>query len=218
MTGGPSSTSSPGRRRRDAEHSRRRLLEAALELFSDRGFDRTTTREIGERAGVDAALIARYFGSKTKLYIAAMEARSATDGPVDALDPARLGELLGGPGRNAPGPVLRTAVLPQEDPAVQLAAREQLYQRLVTPLADRLAQEGLSDPQLQAEIAGAALAGIALGRHAGTLSALDAVPQDQLVELVHALLTRGLGTPPASHEATTPAPATTAEPRNPAHG
>ncbi|MFE2696343.1 TetR family transcriptional regulator [Streptomyces mirabilis] len=29
------------------------------------GFDRTTIRDISERAGVDPALIARYFGSKT---------------------------------------------------------------------------------------------------------------------------------------------------------
>ncbi|MFI1198623.1 helix-turn-helix domain-containing protein [Streptomyces sp. NPDC020883] len=218
MTGGPSSTSSPTRRRRDAERSRRLLLEAAVELFADRGFERTTTREIGERAGVDAALIARYFGSKTKLYIAAMEARSATDGVADALDPVRLGELLGGTGRKAPGPVLRTAVLSQDDPALQQAAREQLYRRLVTPLADRLAHEGVPDPELRAEVAGAALAGIALGRQAGTLRALDSVPQEQLVELVHTLLTQGLGLRPSAGEAATAVPKGTAEPRNATHG
>ncbi len=54
--------------------SRTRLLDAAQALFSERGFDATTTRQIAERADVDAALIARYFGNKAKLYLAAVAA------------------------------------------------------------------------------------------------------------------------------------------------
>ena len=46
------------RRPHDAEASRRALLEAAQEVFEAVGYDRATTREIGERAGVDPALIA----------------------------------------------------------------------------------------------------------------------------------------------------------------
>jgi AcrR family transcriptional regulator len=47
---------------RDAAASKQALLEAARSLFGQRGFKSTTIRDIGERAGVDAALIARYFG------------------------------------------------------------------------------------------------------------------------------------------------------------
>ena len=54
-------------RRRDSAASRDRLLSAAGELFADRGFDRTSAREIGERAGVDPTMIARYFGGKAQL-------------------------------------------------------------------------------------------------------------------------------------------------------
>ena len=56
------------RRRHDAGASRRALLDATGPLFDERGFDRATTRDIGARAGVDAALIARYFGSKEGLH------------------------------------------------------------------------------------------------------------------------------------------------------
>src|SRR6478752_10748614 len=61
-----------GRRVRDSSASRRSLLDAAGALFHARGYEATTVREIGERAGVDPALIARYFGSKEALYLAVL--------------------------------------------------------------------------------------------------------------------------------------------------
>src|ERR1700735_2076561 len=61
-------------RPRDAPASRQALFSAAQELFAQKGFERTTLREIGELAGVDAALLARYFGSKADLYVAVVAA------------------------------------------------------------------------------------------------------------------------------------------------
>jgi AcrR family transcriptional regulator len=61
-------------RSRDAQASRQQLFSAAQELFAQKGFERTTLREIGELAGVDAALVARYFGSKADLYVAVVAA------------------------------------------------------------------------------------------------------------------------------------------------
>jgi len=55
-------------RKRNSAQSRELLLVAATELFSERGYEGTTIREVGVRAGVDAALIARYFGSKAQLF------------------------------------------------------------------------------------------------------------------------------------------------------
>src|SRR6202042_3088939 len=78
-TGSPRGADRTGRPR-DAAASKDALLQAARTLFGQQGFEGTTIREIGERAGVDAALIARYFGSKAYLYIAAVVAEDA-DGP-----------------------------------------------------------------------------------------------------------------------------------------
>jgi AcrR family transcriptional regulator len=64
-------------RSRDAAASRDALLRAAQTLFGQQGFEGTTIREIGEQAGVDAALIARDFGSKDDLYIAAVVTEDA---------------------------------------------------------------------------------------------------------------------------------------------
>ena len=57
--------------RSDAEQSRERLLHAALRLFAQQGFAKTSTREIAEAAGVNLAAISYYFGDKQGLYRAA---------------------------------------------------------------------------------------------------------------------------------------------------
>jgi AcrR family transcriptional regulator len=56
------------RSRRRPGEGRRLLLESARELFSERGYSRTSTREIAERAGIAEALLFRNFGSKATLY------------------------------------------------------------------------------------------------------------------------------------------------------
>jgi TetR/AcrR family transcriptional regulator len=55
-------------RQRDAERSRERLLDAALDVFSAKGFAGARVQEIAERAGVNAQLISYYFGGKEGLY------------------------------------------------------------------------------------------------------------------------------------------------------
>lgn len=60
-------------RRRDAEASRRVILDAAEELFSLVGYDRASLGEIGRRAGVSTALPAYFYGGKEGLYGAVLE-------------------------------------------------------------------------------------------------------------------------------------------------
>lgn len=56
-----------GRRPSGGPDTREQILEAARELFAEKGFERTTMRAVAERAGVDPALIAHYFGNKDGL-------------------------------------------------------------------------------------------------------------------------------------------------------
>ena len=49
--------------------SREALLSAAGVLFTDRGYDGVSTREIADHAGVNLALIQYHFGSKAKLFL-----------------------------------------------------------------------------------------------------------------------------------------------------
>ena len=53
--------------------TRERILRAALEAFSENGFEGATTREIATRAGVPLGLLQYHFGAKPKLWRAAVE-------------------------------------------------------------------------------------------------------------------------------------------------
>ena len=43
------------------------IMEAAEELFAEKGFDGTSVRDVAKEAGVNLAMISYYFGSKEKL-------------------------------------------------------------------------------------------------------------------------------------------------------
>lgn len=55
-------------KKRDAESTRSKITACAQQLFTEKGYDGAGIREIAACAGVDAALIARYFGSKRQLF------------------------------------------------------------------------------------------------------------------------------------------------------
>ncbi|MFD9685951.1 helix-turn-helix domain-containing protein [Kitasatospora sp. NPDC059088] len=175
-------------RRRDAARSRELLIQAALELFAERGYERTTTREIGERAGVDPALIARYFGGKTQLYLATVQLELGNEPPADLLEEERLRTLLVRLTQRGPGPSFQAAVQPGDNTEVQQASRAYLYGRMVDPLRERFTAEGVDRPQLRAELAAAAFAGIVLARSSGAFSELAAADPEELLPLLRDLL------------------------------
>ncbi|MBT0773687.1 TetR family transcriptional regulator [Kineosporia sp. J2-2] len=178
-------------RRRNAAQSRELLLAAAGELFAENGYEKTTLREIGVRAGVDAALVARYFGSKAKLYLATLKLEGSNGGldPIDVRDPARLHRLLERVRELGSGPSLWAAVRPHQDPELQASAVEMLEQRFLAPGRGTAEQAGLDQAGLRAEIVTAALAGIVMSRTAGTFPALTQADPDDLAPLIARMLT-----------------------------
>jgi AcrR family transcriptional regulator len=55
-----------------ADDGRARVLAAATRLFAERGFDGTSTREIGRASGLNIATVAYHVGAKADLYRAVM--------------------------------------------------------------------------------------------------------------------------------------------------
>ena len=56
------------RSRASGQDTRRRILAAAGELFSARGYEDVTIRDIAAVAAADPALVIRYFTSKNDLF------------------------------------------------------------------------------------------------------------------------------------------------------
>jgi AcrR family transcriptional regulator len=61
-------------RRPGNQDTRSSILEAARSAFAEKGFDHASIRSIAAGAGVDAALVHHYFGTKEKLFLAVMNA------------------------------------------------------------------------------------------------------------------------------------------------
>src|SRR5215469_1778339 len=61
------------RPRMSGSDRRHQLVEAALEVFSRKGFEGTTTKEVAAAAGVTEAIIFRHFPTKQALYTAVLD-------------------------------------------------------------------------------------------------------------------------------------------------
>lgn len=70
----------PGRARklRRGPLTRKQILDASLRLFSDKGFARTSVRDIAQAAGITDAAIYYHFSSKRELFEALLEERGFT--------------------------------------------------------------------------------------------------------------------------------------------
>lgn len=79
---------SPPVRRRDADATKEKILDAALQSFSTQGFEASSTRQIESLAGVKRGLISYHFGSKQQLWEAAVDRLMRVVGKdlQDALD------------------------------------------------------------------------------------------------------------------------------------
>ncbi|MGO9154144.1 TetR/AcrR family transcriptional regulator [Mycobacterium sp.] len=77
-------TANTGRRRRGrptgSSGTRNRILTSARELFARNGIGNTSIRAVAAAAGVDSALVHHYFGTKEKLFAAAVHI------PIDPMD------------------------------------------------------------------------------------------------------------------------------------
>ena len=66
--------------RMSADKRRAVILQTAFDLFSQRGFSGTTTKDIARASGVSEAMVFKHFSSKDELYGAILEAKKCADG------------------------------------------------------------------------------------------------------------------------------------------
>lgn len=121
---------------RDARRTRAAILAAAQEAFSRTGYLDTGLREITAAAGANPSLVSRYFGSKERLYEAALadllDARTIT-----TLRPETFGESVVSiltatvPGQRNPLPMM---LLASADPTARAISHRLLMEVFIEPL------------------------------------------------------------------------------------
>ena len=81
----------PTRRTPKGDATRRRILEAALELFGSRGYSDTRLEDIAEQVGLSRPAVLKHFGSKEHLFVETYQLAMQSlpgwfDGPQDVID------------------------------------------------------------------------------------------------------------------------------------
>ncbi|MFJ9359653.1 TetR/AcrR family transcriptional regulator [Streptomyces mirabilis] len=174
-----------------APATRDRILDAAREEFSERGYEKTSVRGIAKAAGVDSALVHHYFGTKEQVFEAAIEGAFAPalaaptaveDGPLDTVG-ERLTRFLLGIWEN---PTTRTPLLAIVRSAVNNESAAAVFRRLVAAqLLRRIAGRlDLPDAELRAELAAAQLVGVAMLRYVIKVEPLASADVERIVERV----------------------------------
>jgi AcrR family transcriptional regulator len=80
-------------RPRNAEATRAEILRSSRSLFAASGFDGVSLRDIATKAGINVALVVRYFGSKDQLFAEAVSEGFVLSDLV-AVPRDQLGEVL----------------------------------------------------------------------------------------------------------------------------
>ena len=146
MQDGGTMTRSDPIREQVIQARREQVLDAAAAVFADKGFDRATTKEIAQAAGVSEGTIYNYFANKFDLLIGLMSRIAEIGTLPDELVAARQGDVRDffamafrhRMGRIEQGEGMLKAILPQV--FVHPDLRDQFYQQYVLPIAVLLEQ------------------------------------------------------------------------------
>ena len=179
-----------GRRPGPDTGTRAAIIEAAGRLFLERGYEETSMRAIGALAGVDAALVTHFFGSKANLLA------SAVHWPFDP--DVEIPRLLSG-GRDQVGrrlvrlmtrtwddqqqhnPILTLLRAATSEPRAAELLGAFLRTRIFDPL---LAALGSNRPDLRADLSISQLAGLALTRYILHLEPLASARPDNVINWI----------------------------------
>lgn len=195
------SSAAPRRGRRPgAPDTRAAILAAARELFAAHGFAGTSMRAVASAAGVDAALVHHYFGTKDDLFLAALELRVD---PRVALLPVIEGGVDGAGDRlmrlfvsvweveetRLPLLALVRGVL---DPGGQQLVRDGFFRMVLGPVGTALE---LDQPERRMQLVASQLIGLVVLRYVLAVEPLASAPPDELVATYAPTLQRYLSEP-----------------------
>lgn len=163
--------------------TREAITTAARELFTVNGFERTTVRDIGARAGIDPSMIIRYFGSKEALFAHVAEPDlhllDLRDVNSDKIGEAIVRHFLkqwDGDQAGRGMPVLLRSAASNEDAAERL---RNIFREQVFPV---IASAGPADTAIvRAGLVASQLIGLAMTRYVLRLPPVVTMSDDEIV-------------------------------------
>jgi AcrR family transcriptional regulator len=195
------STTAPRRGRRPgAPDTRSAILAAARSAFAATGYPGTSVRSIATAAGVDAALVHHYFGTKEDLFIASLDLGMD---PRVVIVPVIEGGLDGAGERlmrlfvsvwddeqtRLPLLALVRGIL---DPGGQQLVRDGFLRMVLAPLAAGLE---VDQPERRMPLVASQLVGLVILRYVLAVEPLASAPADELVATYAPTLQRYLAEP-----------------------
>lgn len=144
----------------------REILDTAIRLFEEQGYDNTTVAQIAREAGISQRSLFRYFGTKEDLVCGDQDAlgellrQTVDDQPVDvsAWDALRVGFLAIMTDNHTPDQVLRLSTLIFDTPSLHAGyvTKRLRWQANLVPVIERrlgIAVGSDQDPRARAIIA-----------------------------------------------------------------
>ncbi|MFH9585635.1 TetR family transcriptional regulator [Streptomyces luteogriseus] len=174
--------------RTESADTRDRILTAARDEFSERGYEKTSVRGIAKSAGVDPALVHHYFGTKEQVFEAAITLsfgpalqapKAIEEGPLDGVG-ERLARFFFGVWEN---PATRAPLLAIVRSALTNETAAAVFRRIIaTQVLRRIAVRlELPDAELRAELAAAQLVGTAILRYVLKIEPLASADPEQVI-------------------------------------
>ncbi|MEU9625206.1 TetR family transcriptional regulator [Streptomyces luteogriseus] len=174
--------------RTESADTRDRILTAARDEFSERGYEKTSVRGIAKSAGVDPALVHHYFGTKEQVFEAAITLsfgpalqapKAIAEGPLDGVG-ERLARFFFGVWEN---PATRAPLLAIVRSALTNDTAAAVFRRIIaTQVLRRIAVRlELPDAELRAELAAAQLVGTAILRYVLKIEPLASADPEQVI-------------------------------------
>lgn len=168
-------------RKRDAEATKQAILDAAIKLFGETAYDQVGLREIAALAGVDVALIGRYFGSKDELFKTAITPAAAPKPSFPKQ--SEFGEWMARRILSPRPEVARMLIVHHSagNPRAAEIVRRNILELLINPIAEWLGGE---DGRLRASLIVSFVSGLRLNRDIARIADLTEADEEDFVRLV----------------------------------
>ena len=175
-------------RRRGKPDTRGQILDVALAAFQRSGYEDTSSRGVAREAGVDPALVHRYFGSKKDLLLAAVQMGFDPTKVIDAMAAegtehlgSRVVYVVTGVWEQRLGPNWIASV--RANPGV-VKVMIGFFNPLIAAAMQRVMHVSAEEARLRASFAELVMSGLAMTRYVANLEPLAELSREEIADVL----------------------------------